>query len=106
MELNHKEFYLIGAFLAFGIPILIGVLCWWAIAALHILKIVEVSEPIIATVAMAGLTIGILQDCILLKKWIAKFYKMNSAVALLLYFVCSLLAVAFCIRVRGGNLVL
>jgi hypothetical protein len=106
MELEKKEYYLIGTFLALLIPFMIGVLFWWTVAALDIFKIVAVSERIIAIAAITGLAIGILLDFVYLKKWITKFYEMNRVISIPLYLFCSLMAVAFFMGVPVGNLFL
>ena len=104
MEFDKKEYYLIGAFLALLIPLIVFVIFWWSIAALDILNILVIPESIIAIVAVTGLAIGIVLDIIYLKEWTTKFYEMNKVFSILLYLICSVMAVAFFMGFPIGNL--
>lgn len=106
MELDKREYYIIGTSLALLTPFVVFVLFWWSIAALEIFNILAISENIIAMVAVTGLAIGIVLDIIYLKKWTPKFYEMNRVLSILLYFFCSFMAVAFFMGFPIGNLFL
>lgn len=106
MELNNREYFLIGIFLSLLIPLISGVLFWWSIASLAVFKILAVPERIIFIMAIAGLASGIVLDLLYLKKWIKNFYDMNSPVSILLYLFCSFMAVAFFMGIPIGNLFL
>ena len=106
MEFDKKEYYLIGAFLALLIPLIVFVIFWWSIAALDILNFLVIPESIIAIVAVTGLAIGIVLDIIYLKEWTTKFYEMNKVFSILLYLICSVMAVAFFMGFPIGNLLL
>ncbi len=106
MELGKREYYIICAFLAFLIPLVVFVLFWWSIASLDVFNILAIPEYIITIVAVTGLAMGIFLDIIYLKKWALKFYEMNKVVSILLYLFCSFMAVAFFMGFPIGNLVL
>lgn len=106
MELDKKEYYIIGAFLALLIPLIVFVIFWWSIASFDIFNILAIPENIIAVVAVTGLAIGIVLDIIYLKKWTTKFYEMNKVFSILLYLFCSFMAVAFFMGFPIGNLLL
>ena len=106
MEIDKREYYLIGTFLAFLIPLCMGVIFWWTVASADIFNLLTISEQTIAILAITGLAIGILLDFIYLKKLINKFYEMSNIIAILLYLFCSLMTVAFFMGFPIGNLVL
>jgi hypothetical protein len=106
MDLNNREYFIVGLCLAVLIPLMAGVLFWWIAASLDILKIVAIPEQIIAIAAITGLAIGIVLDFVFLEKWTLKFYEMNKVISILLYLFCSLMAVAFFMGVPVGNLFL
>ena len=106
MELEKKEYYIIGTILALLMPLIVGVLFWWITASFAILKIMPISEKFIAFVAVTGLAVGILLDILYLKKWMLKFYEINRAVSILFYLFFSIMAVAFFMGAPVGNLFL
>ena len=106
MDLDKREYYLIGAFLMALIPLILFALFWWSIASLDILNMMVIPESSIAVFAIAGLATGIFLNVIYLKRWILKFYEMRRALSILLYLICSFMAVAFFMGFPIGNLLL
>lgn len=87
-------------------PLIVCVMFWWTIASLDVFKILAIPEQVISIAAVTGLAIGILLDIIYLKKWTKKFYELNKVKSILLYLICSFIAVAFFMGFPVGNLLL
>ncbi|HVS52500.1 MAG TPA: hypothetical protein VHD62_09105 [Opitutaceae bacterium] len=87
-------------------PFLIGVACWWSMAALAIYDVAPVPERLIAWALFAGVIAGIALDCACLRHWIARFYGAGWAALIPLYLACSVVAVASCMGLPLGNLAL
>ena len=87
-------------------PLLLFILFWWSTAALVIYHLLPIAESSIAFAAAVGLTIGIILDVLLLRRWVPRFYTADIRVMMLGYLICSVLAVASFMGVPLGNLVL
>jgi hypothetical protein len=87
-------------------PLLLFILCWWSIAALVIYQILPISESVITVAAFAGLVAGVTLDALYLRKWIAQFYSADIRLMVLVYLLCSAIAVALFMGLPLGNIVL
>lgn len=87
-------------------PALGFVLGWWLAAALAIGGVLSLSEPMIALAAFAGLGAGLILDGIYLRRWVARFFTVELRILMLVYLVCSVMAVAAFMGVPVGNLIL
>lgn len=106
LSLNKREYAIIGALIGLSIPFFGFVLFWWSAASLKILRIANISDSAIGMTAVVGLCTGILINILFMKKLMPRFYILNTALCVLIYLFCSLMAVAFFMGIPIGNLVL
>lgn len=104
--MSKIESILVGVVIGMLCPLLTFVLCWWTSAALAIYGIVRISERAIATATYSGLALGLVLDAIWLRRWIARCYGVSVRLMIVLYLVCSAVAVAFFMGLPAGNLIL
>jgi hypothetical protein len=101
---SKTETVLIGVVIAIICPASLFVFLWWTAAALSLYHLLPVPENIIAIAAFAGLAIGIILDIFYLKKWMARFYAVNTKLLLAAYTFWSAVAVALFMGLPFGNI--
>jgi hypothetical protein len=105
-QLTSTESIIIGFVVGILCPLLLFVLFWWVAASLYLFNAVQIPESGVAVTAIAGLVLGITLDLLYIKRWISQFYSVDLRVLVLVYLICSMMAVAFFMGLPAGNLVL
>ena len=93
---------------------MLGVLCpfltfvagWWTSATLSLEGVAHITERGIAIAAFTGLAAGLLIDALWLKRWVAGFYTADLVLLGVIYAGCSVVALASCMGLPLGNLLL
>jgi predicted membrane protein len=104
--MNKTESRIVGAMLGVLCPWLTGVLFWWTTAAIAIGGFARISERAITAAALTGLAVGAGLDALWLKRWVECFYRANLKLMSALYLAYSVIALASCMGLPLGNLVL
>jgi len=104
--MNRKESYVIGSILAVMIPILLVACCWFCIITAMMLEIWTFTDSTaIASLVVSFLT-GFAIDVYCLRKWTKNIYRANMKLMIILYLVCSFIAIGMFMGVPIGNLAL
>lgn len=98
--LSRTESILIAVFVSIACPFSTFVVAWWGST------FVTRSERMVMYSALTGLGLGLLLLTVRLKRWIAKFYSVRSALTVLAYLFWSVIALASFMGLPIGNLVL
>jgi hypothetical protein len=106
ITMSKRESLIVAAMLAALCPFLTFVACWWTSAALLLSGVAHISERGIAMAAFAGMAAGLIIDALWLKRWVASFYTANLVRLGTVYAGCSVVAVASCMGLPPGNLLL
>jgi hypothetical protein len=104
--MSKTESILVGVVSAILCPLLVFDFFWWTSAAAAMSGVLHLSERGIAAAALAGLGLGIIMDAVCLKVWISRFYSASLKVMMAIYLCCSVIAVASCMGLPLGNLLL
>lgn len=105
VSMNKIEKTIITLALAITCPLLTFVAFWWSSAAIAIFATTVPVKAIIAA-AFTGLFIGVLGDILFLKRWVEAFYTAKWACLVAVYLMLSVPALALCMGIPIGNLVL
>ena len=103
--MNRAESTIIGVFLAAACPLLTFVFFWWTAAAIG-LYVVNIPDRVVIAAALTGLTVGIVLDGFLLKRWISSFYGTRMWLLFPVYVALCVVAVGFCMGVPVGTFAL
>ncbi len=102
--MSRTERIIVAVAIAIICPATLFFLLWWISAALSICHLLPISESSIAVAAVSGLCLGALLDIFYLKRWIPKFYRVNTTLTVLLYLFWSAIAVALLMGLPFLNL--
>ena len=91
---NRLEQTIVGIFISLACPASFLIAAWWTSAGLSIFHVVPISDQGIATIALAGLGLGILLDVLCLKRWMARFYDVDWRLAVPIYLYWVMIATA------------
>ena len=103
--MNKAESVAVGIFVGILCPLLTFILGWWSTAVLAISQVLPIPDRVIAIAAFTGLGVGLVLDALYWKKWIAHFYDADVRFMVLVYLLCSIMAVASFMGLPLGNLV-
>jgi len=104
--MSRLESIVVGAAIAVACPLLLFVFCWWTTAALQMNRVLPISVDFAIAAAWTGLALGVALDLGSVRRWARGFYAANLKVLVFLYLCLSVIAVAFCMGVPLGNIVL
>jgi hypothetical protein len=104
--MGKTESVIIGILLLIGCPLAFFVVGWWGSALLVINDVVPIPKWGIAASALAGLGVGIILAVARLKLWVRHFYGVRPVLGAGVYLFFSAVAVAFCMGLPLGNLLL
>jgi len=100
--MSKTESTIVGVFLAGICPLLVFVGCWWT-AYLVLAHVPGVPVTAVIAAAMSGLTVGIVLDLLLLRKWIRRFYTASLWLMAAIYGALCVVAVAFFMGLPVGT---
>jgi hypothetical protein len=103
---SRVEKALVGAFIGAAAPFTLMVIGWWGSVSLLMIGMLPVSEAQIAVAAWLGLSLGLLLDLVLLRRWVGKFYQVDLRILGPLYLFWTAVATAFFMGLPLGNLIL
>jgi hypothetical protein len=106
ISMSKRESLIVAVILAVLCPFLAFIACWWTSAALLFSGLAKISERSIAMAAFAGLAAGVVIDALWLRRWVAGFYTAHLGLLATVYAACSVVAVASCMGLPLGNLML
>ena len=92
--MNKTERTIVGLTIAVTCPASLFFLCWWISAALSIFHVLPVSQNWIGIIAVSGLCLGVALDVLYLRRWINRFYSVNTEFMIFAYLFWSAIAVA------------
>lgn len=104
--MSKRESIIIGIFVGIACPLLTFVAFWWISACIYLVYIPRMPLGVIVATALTGLAIGCLLDVAFLRRWVKGFYTLSVGVAISLYLVLSVVAVAFFMGIPIGTFVL
>jgi len=92
--MNKTERTIVGLVIAVICPASLFFLFWWISAALSIFHILPVPQNWIGIIAVSGLFLGIVLDAFYLRRWMERFYNVNTTFMMVAYLFWSAIAVA------------
>ena len=104
-QVSRTESIIVGSVLGLACPLLTFVLFWWTTAVLH-MCLPQVPVQVVVAAALTGLGLGIVLDIVYLKRWIKVFYSANIWILVAVYVGLCAVAVAFCMGLPAGTLLL
>jgi len=104
--MNRKESYIIGSILAVMIPILLVACCWFCIITAMMLGVWIFPDSIAIALLVVSFLTGLAIDVCCLRKWTQSIYRANMKLMIILYLVCSFIAIGMFMGVPIGNLAL
>ena len=104
--MSRRESLIVALSLGVMCPFLTFIAGWWISAALFFEGIAHIAEHGIAIVAFTGLAAGLIIDALWLKRLVAAFYTADLVLLGAVYAVCSAIALASCMGLPLGNLLL
>lgn len=104
--MKRTERTIVGVIIAVICPVSLFFLCWWVSAALSIYHVLPVPQNWIGIIAVSGLCLGAVLDVLYLRRWVERFYNVNTKFMILAYLFWSAIAVALVMGLPLLNIVL
>lgn len=104
--MNRIESFVIALFLGVGMPLLLLVSCWFCLIAIWMFEIVRLTNNTAIVLLIVSFFAGVIIDILYLKKLTVDFYRTSVTLMIPLYVILSLIAIALCMGVPIGNIVL